>query len=152
MWSNITIFGWKGEAIIISKKTIFLIFLILTVVFVSGEEIWELSLSIAPGAVWSVGDSISSFLTSSGVGLSADFRLKSFPLFFLKLDSYYTYLPLQTLDDGVNDDSGSAGGNIALKGGVIASYAVSPSFSIFGDLYYLHDFYLNQGIGLSGGV
>ena len=56
------------------------------------------------------------------------FTLKSFPLFFLKLDSYYTYLPLQTLDDGVNDDSGSAGGNIALKGGVLASDAVSSSF------------------------
>ncbi len=49
----------------------------------------------------------------------------------------------------VTGGSGIAGGNIVLKGGVSASYAITPSFALGLDTYYLYNFYLNQGISLS---
>jgi tetratricopeptide (TPR) repeat protein len=106
-------------------------------------------------------------------------------LFFLRMDSSYTYIPIVTKDvvsvysvyagggvgisplkklnlcvygtggyfySSVSDSSVSGGGNISLKGGLTASYALTSSFSIQGDMSYLYNFYLNQGLGLSLGV
>ncbi len=167
------------------KKPILLILLILTVVFISGEEIGNLSISLTPGASLPLGDSTSYFTTGGGVGLSADLRLNSLPLFFFKLDTAYSYIPIRTNDGvsvysasaggGVNfnliqklnlaaygtggyfyssvtDGSGEGGGNISLKGGLSVSYAIFPSFSLLGDVHYLYNFYLNQGLGLSIGA
>ncbi len=52
----------------------------------------------------------------------------------------------------LNDGSGDGGGNISLKGGLSVSYAFLPSFSLLGDVHYLYNFYLNQGLGLSIGA
>ncbi|MCK5672462.1 MAG: hypothetical protein KAH95_03755, partial [Spirochaetales bacterium] len=52
----------------------------------------------------------------------------------------------------VTDGSGEGGGNIALKGGLAVSYAVSPSFSLLGDVSYLYDFYFYQGLSASIGA
>ncbi|MCK5672463.1 MAG: hypothetical protein KAH95_03760 [Spirochaetales bacterium] len=75
------------------KKSIFLFFLIITVVFVSGEEIGNLSISLTPGGVLPLGDSTSYFTVGGGAGLSADLRLNSLPLLFFKLDTAYSSFP-----------------------------------------------------------
>lgn len=87
---------------------VFLILLFLHAVFVSGDEIGEISFSITPGGVILLGESTSYFKTGAGVRLSVDLRLNSLPLFFLKLDSSYAYIPILTLD-GVSVYSASAG-------------------------------------------
>ncbi len=71
-----------------------------------------------------------------------------------------TYSPLTRLNfraygtggyfySALTGDSGIAGGNIALKGGLSASYNITPSFAIGLDAYYFYNYYLNQGMGVS---
>lgn len=88
-------------------------------------------------------DHISVYSASAGGGVIFDISGK------LNLAAYgtggYFY-------SSVTDGSGEGGGNIALKGGLSLSYAISPAFSLVADAHYLYNFYLNQGIGLSLGV
>lgn len=88
-------------------------------------------------------DGVSVYSAAIGGGLTFDISRK------LNMAAYgtggYFY-------SSVTDSSGEGGGNIALKGGVSASYIVSSSFSILGEFYYLQNFYLNQGIGISLGA
>jgi hypothetical protein len=167
------------------KKLILILLFNISIVSLSGIEFGSLSISLIPGGVLPVGDSTSYFTSGGGVGVSADLRLNSLPILFLKLDTAYSHIPIRTEDhvsvysasagggltfdisrklnlavygtggyfySSVSDDSGEGGGNISLKGGLSLSYAISPTFGLLGDVHYLHNFYLNQGLGLSVGA
>ena len=95
----------KGKYIL--KKYIFIILLIFTVVFISGEEIGNLSISLIPGASLPLGDSTLYYTAGGGAGLSANLRLNSLTLLFFKLDTAYFYIPIRT-KDGVSIYSATA--------------------------------------------
>ncbi|MCK5674037.1 MAG: hypothetical protein KAH95_11715 [Spirochaetales bacterium] len=95
------------------KKTIFSIFLIFIVFFAFSEELGDISFSITPGGMLPLGDSASYFTTGGGADLSVDFRLNALPLFFFRLDTAYSYIPIRT-KDGVSVYSALAGGGISL--------------------------------------
>jgi tetratricopeptide (TPR) repeat protein len=168
-----------------NKKLILILLFNIFLVSLTGIEIDSLSISLLPGGVLPLGDSTSCFTAGGGVGVSADLRLTSFPLFFFKLDTTYSYIPIRTNNSvsvysasagggvtfnisgklnlaaygtggyfysAVTDGSGEGGGNIALKGGLSLSLAISPALSILADAHYLYNFYLNQSLGLSIGA
>ncbi len=60
---------------------------------------------------YALGNSAASFGFGGGGGFSADLRLNTLPLFFFRLDSTYSYIPIAT-KDAVSVYSVTAGGGI----------------------------------------